>query len=488
MTFNLLHYKNAAFPCLAVETSEEDRFLRNVLSIPDAPVYLITAVPGLRDLRNNSIIDASMPFPKAFAYAAKQTGAILIVYDFQHVIKNPGAYRTLKDCFPDLKDKGSIILLVSPSWSLPAELTHDIPVVQFDLPTRAQLSRALKVVADGASVAINNEESLLDAAAGLSLQEAENAFALTLVETKKLEASTVEREKMRLVRSSGFLEVSAAASPDSIGGLGNLKNYIRDEVLHSKGNDLLRVRGVLLVGVPGTGKSLASRAAGAILGWPVLRMDISGLKGSLVGQSESNLKQALKLADAIAPCVLWLDEIEKAVGGYASSAQSDGGTTLGMVGALLTWMQEHTSPVIVLATCNDYSKLPAELTRAGRFDERFFVDLPSQVERAEIASVHLNKYIDKAAGLCFSSAIADITNDWTGAEIEQLIKSAARRSGGVMDKDTLTACAADVRPISKVKADEINKLRDWAKSSLRIANTPEASLSQMAKGRKVQVQ
>jgi hypothetical protein len=479
MSFNLLHYRSAAFASIAVETCEEERFLRNVLSIPDAAVYLVSALPGMRDARSGDMIDAQAQYAKAFKFCAANPGSILLAYDYQHIVKNPGAYRALKDCFPALKDAGSMVVLVSPSWSLPAELSHDIPILQFDLPTRSQLRRALDVVAQGADITVSDPEPILDSAAGLSLQEAENAMALALVEKKVLDPATVEREKMRLVKSSGYLEVSAVASPDSVGGLGNLKAYIANEVIPSKGDDFLRVRGVLLVGVPGTGKSLASRAFGAMLGWPVLRMDVGTLKGSLVGQSESNMRQALKLADAVAPCVLWLDEIEKGVGGHASSAQSDGGTTLGMIGQLLGWLQDHSSAVVVVATCNDYSKLPAELTRAGRFDERFFVDLPSASEREEIAIVHLRKYTGDNEAL--SVQVAGLTVDWTGAEIEQLVKSAARRTNRAITLESLQAASREIKPISKVKADEISHLREWAKDTLRIANTPEIKAAQVRK-------
>ncbi len=482
---NLLHYKRAAFPAVAVETAEDERFLRNVLAIKDAPVFSISAIGGLRDCRSGEVVNKQAQFPQAFAYAAANPGVVLVVYDFQHVARNPGAYRSLKDCFPALKDGGSLVVLVAPAWALPAELAHDVPVLQFDLPTREHLSRALQVVADGAGVQVANEAALLDAAAGLSLAEAENAFALSLVQDRALIPATVEREKMRLVRSSGYLEVSPVADPASVGGLDGLKSYIRDEVMPSKGNALLRVRGLLLVGVPGTGKSLASRAVGAMLGWPVVRMDVGSLKGSLVGQSEGNMRAALKLADAVAPCVLWLDEIEKGVGGHASSAQSDGGTTLGMVGQLLTWLQEHQSPVIVVATCNDYSKLPAELTRAGRFDERFFVDLPTDAERAEIAAVHLSKYAGAADALVVA-AVVDASRAWTGAEIEQCCKSAARRAAGrSVSPADVTAAAADIRPISRVKEAEITALRDWAKGVLRPANS--ATVKAGPAGRKVEV-
>jgi hypothetical protein len=441
-------------------------------------------VGGLRDCKEGGVVDAAAQYPKAFAFCASHPGSVLLVFDLQTLVKNAGIYRSLKDCFPALKANGSMVVLVAPVWSLPAELAHDLPVLQFALPTREELGAALGVVVKslGDKAGEFDAAALLDAGAGLTLQEAENSFALARIESGRLDPAMVEREKMRLVRSSGFLEVSQAADPADVGGLQALKDYITQEVIPSKGDDKLRVRGLLLVGVPGTGKSLASRAAGSLLGWPVVRLDFGALKAGLVGQSESNLRGALKLADAIAPCVLWIDEIEKGVGGFASSAQSDGGTTLAMVGALLVWMAEHTSAVIVVATCNDYRKLPAELTRAGRFDERFFVDLPSGAERFEIADVHLRKYADMLNhALC--SLIADISDGWTGAEIEQLIKSAARRGGKAITPDLIPLCARDIKPISRVRADEITALRDWARESLRIANTVEVQ----AEGRKVTI-
>jgi SpoVK/Ycf46/Vps4 family AAA+-type ATPase len=212
-------------------------------------------------------------------------------------------------------------------------------------------------------------------------------------------------------------------------------------------------------------------------------MDMSSLKAGIVGASESNLRQALKLVDAIAPCVLWCDEIEKAVGGYASSAQTDSGVTLGMVGQLLNWLQEHTSAVITVMTCNDFAKLPPELSRAGRIDEMFFVDLPSASERIEIARVHLNRYASKPNGQCQS--IAKLSEGWTGAEIEQCIKVAARATSRAITDESLRAAAATIRPISQVRGDEIKALREWAKDRLRIANTVD-KVSKSESGRSVE--
>jgi SpoVK/Ycf46/Vps4 family AAA+-type ATPase len=205
-------------------------------------------------------------------------------------------------------------------------------------------------------------------------------------------------------------------------------------------------------------------------------LDISAAKGSKLGQSESQLRDALATADAVAPCVLWVDEVEKGVGGYASSAATDGGTTLGMVGTLLTWWQEHKSPVLTFATCNDFAKLPDEMTRPGRFDERFFFDLPCDSEREEIAKIHLEILGCKLENL---PALVNLTADWTPAEIEHLIKKVARRTGRKPTMGMYDICSREIKPISK--RANIQALREWAKENL----TPANDVQEEATGRKI---
>jgi len=483
----IANYAAAGYPCLAVETVEEERLVTSLLGLKlgsagtkPTSAFRIAAVGGLKNLhvepgREPVVSDANATYQKAFEVACKRN-TLLVVFDFQHLCRNPGAYRSLRDSLPRVKAAGSYIVLVAPHWQLPEELTHEVPVVHWALPSRPELRAALQVCAEAApdetyfAEDANSEEACLDAAAGLTLSEAEGAFAISIVTTETFSRARIEQEKMRLIRNTGFLEVAAPESPDSIGGLGQLKDYLSQEVVPARHDPELQVRGILLVGVPGTGKSLAAKATGALLHWPVVRLDIGACKGSLVGQSESNLRSALKLVDAISPCVLWLDELEKAVGGYASSAVTDSGVTLGMLGALLTWMQEHKTQVLVVATCNDYAKLPAELTRAGRFDERFFVDLPTDEERLDIAAVHLARY---GAPTSFAAQIAssDLTAGWTGAEIEQLVRSASRRTARNLTAEAVDISAKEIKPISVVRANEINALRGWANTTLRLANS-----------------
>ena len=441
------NYSDAGYPAIAVESYEEARLIRAVASMfPDRPLSTVDARQQITDVRTGQ--QTAGAFPAAFQRTAGQDDSILIALDFRHVVASPAAYRPLLAALPAAKQHHSLIILIGPTWQLPEELRHELPVLQIPLPSPAELAAPLAVIEESVNASRQDagrpaldfaepqRTALTGAARGLTLNEAENAYALA-ASANGFSPTLVEREKMRLVKSE-CLTVEAPADPASLAGLDKLKAYIREEITtDTQADPALAVRGLLLVGVPGTGKSLTAKATAAILQWPLIRLDVGAAKGSLVGQSEGNMRAALRTADAVAPCVLWLDEIEKGVGGYASSAQTDGGTTAGMVGTLLTWMQEHRSPVVVIATCNDFGKLPPELTRAGRFDERFFLDLPSTPERQAIAAVHLARLNCSIAAMD-EAQIPRLTVDWTGAEIEQLIKSAARRgAAGFLNFDVV---------------------------------------------------
>ena len=485
-TPGIREYAAAAVPAVAVETVEEERLIASLLTMfADRSVHRVSAT-GLTDCRTGDH-DPNIKFGAAFAMAAQaKQDHVLVVLDCQHMIMHAGIYRALRDAFAGCRRHrvgtvacATLIVLVAPSWKLPAELEHEVPVLQWARPTRTELEAELDRVqhdsmsADPPLFAAVPEAAertaALDAAAGLPATQAADAFSLAAVTAASFDRSLIEQTKLRLVKGTGYMEVWPPVSVSDLGGLGGLKEFFRDEVLPAKDNARTAVRGLLLVGVSGAGKSLATKVAGALLAWPVVRLDIGACMAGLVGESERRLRDALRLAEAIAPAVLAIDEIEKAVGGYASSAQSDSGVTLRLVSTLLTWLQEHTSAILTVATCNDHAKLPTELTRAGRFDQTFFVDLPSMSERGDIAAIHLVRY----GVLADHNAIAAMSEDWTGAEIEQLIKSAARRArGGAVTAEVLATAAASIRPVAQVRPQETAALREWGKRLVR-ANSPE---------------
>ena len=263
-----------------------------------------------------------------------------------------------------------------------------------------------------------------------------------------------------MIRKSGLMEFWSPADINDVGGLGNLKSFIqnRAKAFAPDNVKLPHPKGLLLVGIPGTGKSLSSKATASMLGWPLIRLDIGSLKHSLVGESERRMREATQIIDAFGACVVWCDEIEKSLAGSKSSGETDGGTTSSMLGHLLTWMQETTSSVFIMATANDISKLPPELIR--RFDATFFVDLPCRSERIDIINIMNRKW-----GSEIPEGYADKLNGYTGAEIEQLAKDSLF--------DGLEKALDALIPLSRTMKEDVQSLKEWAKTRARIANTTD---------------
>lgn len=477
-------YLASSHPYLAVNTAEEDRFQKEVIDALGHvyKVYSVAADNRFVHLNDGSDTVESLPLREAINKISTMQRSILLAYDAQHVINNPGIYRTLKNVRKNLVGNNTIILLVAPMWKFSEDFRTECPIIDWDLPTRDELKETLRYVGmcfqrgcerDGEHVDVGiegNEERLVDAATGLTLWQAENAFALSVNNAqRKFSVDQIFNQKSAMIRHSGLLEVYEPYAPERIGGLTGIKEYFRTEVIPWSNDPLLMVKGILLMGPPGTGKSICARAAGALLGWPVLRMSIGNLKQSLVGASEANMNSALKIADACSPAVLFIDEIEKDTGGVASSAGSDSGTTASMIGRLLTWMSDRTSKVFVVGTCNDYLTIPPEMTRAGRFDERFFVDFPFPAEREQIARIHFERFNCSVTSQIISTVVS-MSDGWTGAEIEQLCKSVARLTNRNPSPESLSQAAVNIKPISQVRKEEMTSLRNWGRSTLRIAN------------------
>jgi len=358
------------------------------------------------------------------------------------------------------KSKGNALVMVSPIIQMRPELKTVFTVVDLPLPDTDYLYQIQQELGGPLNVKPNKKAARL--ARGLSEQEAECAYALSLVRRRYFSSKIVADLKSQLIRKSGLLEVWEPEHLSSVGGLSQLKTYIKTRVkAFTPGNEHLpRPKGLLLVGIPGTGKSLSCKAAASILGWPLIRLDIGALKGSLVGESEKKIRQATQTISAFGECVVWLDEIEKALSGVKSSGETDAGTTSGMFSHLLTWLQENTSPVFVMATANDITKLPPEILRAGRFDAIFMVDLPSNRERREIMKIMNARY-----GTSISLEFADQLNGFSGAEIEQVFRESLFTDFGT--------ALHSVIPLSRTMREEIEALRNWARTRARPANTPD---------------
>ncbi|HMK73460.1 MAG TPA: AAA family ATPase, partial [Myxococcaceae bacterium] len=379
------------------------------------------------------------PIAALQAIGAYAEASLVVLKDFHACLDEPRVVRALRELGHALKSTYTTVIVLAPVLQLPVELEKEMSVLDVPLPTFRDLAELLRdivgVVRKGgrATVDLKREEAeqLVKAALGLTLQEAENAFAKAIAEDQRLDASDIQRvmeEKRQVIRKSGLLEYYPAEHDlQGVGGLENLKDWLgRRQAAFGEAArrfGLPEPRGLLLLGVQGCGKSLTAKAVAGAWQLPLLRLDMGRIFSGLVGSSEENLRRAIRVAESVAPVVLWIDEIEKALSGSASSGVSDGGVAARLFGALLTWLSEKTAPVFVAATANRIDQLPPELLRKGRFDEIFFVDLPAAPERRDIFRIHLQRRHRKPEAFDLDR-LAGMAEGFSGAEIEQAVVSA----------------------------------------------------------------
>jgi len=302
-----------------------------------------------------------------------------------------------------------------------------------------------------------------------------------VVECGELNAAVIAREKAQAVKKNGLLElIETRESLDSIDGLDLLKDWLlkRREAFTPRAKEygLAMPKGVLMLGIPGCGKTLTAKATASVFGVPLLRLDAGRIFAGLVGQSESNLRAVIQTAEAIAPCVLWIDEMEKGFAGSRSSSSTDGGTSSRVFGSFISWMQEKKSPVFIVATANDVSQLPPEMLRKGRWDELFFVDLPTREEREAIWQIQIAKFNRDAQSFDILQ-LAKVIESFTGSEIEQVFIEALYRAFEEEQEPTdltIGEVLVDFVPLSKLMGESMTALRTWAKGRARPATTPVA--------------
>lgn len=389
--------------------------------------------------------------------------------------------RNLAQRWPSSNSKKNLILLV-PDWgaadgrgpfALPPELKHDVVSLECPKPDKDAIGSCLQRVAGGTSALQGTRPELLDkigeAALGLSDVQAERVFRRAIVRSRgRLDEAcldTIREAKRAIIRESGALELYPfVESQDNVGGLEVLKTWLHQrreaftEEAREYGLDL--PGGLMLVGIPGTGKSLCARVTAGMWKLPLLRLDMGAVFGGVLGSSEKNIREAIAISELIAPCILWVDEIEKAFAG----STGDSGTASRVLGTFLTWMAEKKHPVFVFATANDMFRLPPEFARKGRFDEVFFLDLPTEDERKAILNVHLRKRNYEMAGQRFDlTGLARATEGFVGAELEAVVKEAmfpafmdGRRE---LESSDLLKSAGQMVPLAKSHADQIAKLR-----------------------------
>jgi SpoVK/Ycf46/Vps4 family AAA+-type ATPase len=494
----------ARYPLLYVLTAEERRaeeMVRLVANRLQKRLHIWTLTRGYepplapsegeRRERLSPEIDALM---QVFRPAEN---ALLLLKDFHPYLNDSRVIRLLRDLAPRLHSSGRTLILLSPVLKLPPELEKEITVLEMPLPTREEIAHKIREILlmlrdkPGVVAEVSPEEfeELVQAAQGLTMEEIENVCARSVIEHRRLKAEAILTEKQQIVRKSGVLEYYAAQERmEDIGGLEVLKEWLRKRRAafseQARAFGLPTPKGVLLLGVQGCGKSLTAKAIANLWGLPMLRLDVGRVFGSLVGASEANMRLAIRTAEAVAPCILWIDELEKGFSGVQSSGMSDAGTTARVFATFLTWMQEKRSPVFVVATANDVSLLPPELLRKGRFDEIFFLDLPTEEEREQIFAIHLRKRRRDPAQFDLKR-LARATQGFSGAEIEQVIIGAlftAFDAGRDLTMEDLLGEIKSVVPLSVMMREEIDELRTWAQMRARPASRPPAS-TKARKGR-----
>lgn len=490
----------ARLPLLYIETGEE---VRAVSAVTDAAraqrhpraVWTWTAALGLIDAEGKSVANTANPGRALQHVAGIHEPSVFVFCDLhayfggEHRAGDPAIVRAVRETALEFRhgDASRTLVITAPVRVIPPELDEVTHLLDFPLPTAEEIRDLLETMIENNSsgsgrirVSLDDagREQIVHAALGLSMAEAENAFARAMVNDGSLtvdDIAIVLDEKRQVVRKSGVLEfIRSDLNLDDVGGLNNLKRWLSRRngswLGGARDYGLPAPKGVLITGVPGCGKSLTAKATAASWGLPLLRLDIGRIFSGLVGSSEQNLRTAIATAEAVAPCILWVDEIEK--GFSNTTGQGDSGTSARVFGTFLTWMQEKRHPVFVVATANNIDALPPEFLRKGRFDEIFFVDLPTAAERDVIWRLQLGSRATDANGLARLADDADevarlvaASENHSGAEIEQSVVSAlyeGYNSDGPVGATVLEQTVASMIPLAVTQAEEVARIRAWA--------------------------
>lgn len=503
----LVEKGKAGYAALYLNSLEDQRAMREIRLAADAlgrQVFHWSATKGL-------ILDAARATPIQNTDGAGLVGdallkpatvpdnCIVVLRQFHHYLKEPLIQAQLLDIIPQFKMRQKMLIVLSPVITIPPELEKEFTLVEAPLPDEDALNAVIDGIIDASKIKAEKRPSperrklIIEAAKGLTTLEAENAISLSVIRPnmqgkKKVEELWIPQivldEKCMALRKTGILEYAKVPEGglDMIGGLDELKDWVRPLGRafgpEARQFGLSAPKGVLLVGPPGCGKSLSAKAISSAIQKPLLKLEVGKIYNALVGASEANLRMAIRLAEAMAPCILWMDEIEKGLAN-SSGGGGDSGVSQRILGHFLTWMSEKTSDVFVVATANNIKLLPPEVLRKGRFDEIFSVDLPDQRERTEILRIHIARrnrahLIGKGQDkVDLEYLSAETTQDFTGAEIDGCIEEAMRRAfyeGKEINTDSLELAFNTTNPISKTMSAQLQELRDWCAARTRSAN------------------
>ena len=488
-TKNLIRrYAIARIPFIAINTIERGRtldILKEIAEELSLPFYVHTLSKGVYDIASDKVLNEDKSVYGAIDFMTEQMKRkqylTLVLTEVPDLSTDNADSKQMLALVNLANESGGMVIVLTnnPVWN---QLQRQGMVLKVDLPDEDEMYAIIKEYIDDYRNEIPIEwdnTDIREAAsmlAGVTRIEAENVIAALIANKciRKSDLDEIRFAKDRLFSDiSGLEKIEVDDNVKDVGGLEGLRKWLdeKKELLTPEKRDELRAkglqppRGILLVGVPGCGKSLSAKSISANWKLPLYRLDFATVQGSYVGQSEQQLKDALTTAENVAPCILWIDEIEKGLSGAGSS--NDGGVSTRMVGQFLFWMQECRKQVFVVATANDVSMLPSELLRRGRFDELFFVDLPTADERRDILSLYMRKYLGLEFSGPFADKIVEISDGFTGADLESTVRDLAYRAianeNFVMNAENIITAFDNVVPLSQTSPEKIEAIREWGK-------------------------
>ncbi len=471
----------ARYPILYISTNEEERVEYIIRYCTKKYVnrtyYSWDFIDGYQGNPNDNGFAARNPLEalNLIDKLTPETAALFVLKDYDNFLKDASVIRKLKNLTRSLKTQPKNIIIISPEINIPDTLKEFITLVEFPLPSFAEILEELTRLTTSLQQEIPDAVSLNIATAcqGLSLERIRRVLSKVIAKYGEINDSSpaiILQEKQQIIEQTQLLEFCLTDKKVSdLGGLDNFKKWLtlRQKAFSQNAIEygLPYPKGLLLVGVQGTGKSLAAKTIAYEWNLPLLRLDFGRLFASLVGQSESRVRRMIEIAEALAPCVLWVDEIDKAFAG--TQGGGDSGTTSRVLATFITWLSEKTSPVFVVATANNVDCIPAEILRKGRFDEMFFLNLPTPKEREAIFTVHLERFRPEKVNEFQIKLLGELSKQCSGAEIEQIVIEAMRigfSEEREFTNEDLIQCIRDLVPLARTKSQELNALKEWSEA------------------------
>ena len=497
MKFNseLALFLKARYPIIYINTIEEDRveyvIRKNVKTNLNRSIYSWDFVDGYTNNPNNQGFAKRNPL-QALELVERlntETPALFLLKDFNRFLTDLSISRKLRNISRILKLQPKTIIIVGSDLTIPKELQDLITVLEFQLPLEDEITQELNRLINSLNIKVDPQlfENLTRACQGLSLERIRRVLSKIIATYKTIDTNSIAvllSEKKQIISQTEILEYSSVNEKiTNLGGLDNLKEWLKKRKtafsIQASNYGLPTPRGLLLIGIQGTGKSLTAKAIANDWQLPLLKLDVGKLFGGVVGQSESRLRQMINVAETISPCILWIDEIDKAF--TNTESKGDSGTSNRVLATFISWLSEKTKPVFVISTANNIDLLPLEIIRKGRFDEIFFLDLPKQDEREEIFKIHLQEFRPESWNLFDYSKLAKLSESFSGAEIRQSIIEGmyhAFYEKREFTTDDICLAVKELIPLANLESNQMLKLQNWASSGqIRLASSKHIYLN-----------